>query len=292
MTDAGPPPESGVVWLLGRPAAEALKKRLAAQVASWSGPRVPGLAVVLVGEDPPSRAYVRSKVKACREVGIASVQINLPDTASTSAVLSAVEALNRDPAVHGILVQLPLPRQVDAAQVIAAINPAKDVDGLHPDSLGRLVSGRPGLVPCTPRGVMTLLDYYHIPVAGRRAVVLGRSALVGLPLSLLLLHRDASVTVLHRQSPRPWEQTQQADIVVAAVGHPGLVPGAWIRPGATVVDVGITRTPSGLVGDVSPEVAGVAGALTPVPGGVGPMTVATLLANTVQAAGGAVDVGA
>lgn len=292
MKDPGPPPTSSAVWLLGRPAAAAVKERVAERVAGWPGPRVPGLAVVLVGEDPPSLAYVRSKVRACREVGIQSVQVNLPGTAPTEAVLSAVGALNRDPAVHGILVQLPLPPQVDAARVIAAIDPAKDVDGLHPDSLGRLVSGRPGLVPCTPRGVMTLLDHYHIAVAGRRAVVLGRSALVGLPLALLLLHRDASVTVLHRKSPRPWEQTRDADIVVAAVGRPGLVEPDWIRPGATVVDVGITRTPAGLVGDVAPAVADVAGALTPVPGGVGPLTVATLLANTLQAAGGAVDVGA
>lgn len=292
MKDPGPPPPASVMWLLGRPAAAAVKERVAERVAAWTGPRVPGLAVVLVGEDPPSLAYVRSKVKACRQVGIQSVQINLPETASTGAVLGAVAELNGDPAVHGILVQLPLPPQVDAARVIAAIDPAKDVDGLHPDSLGRLVSGRPGLVPCTPRGVMALLDHYRIPVAGRRAVVLGRSALVGLPLALLLLHRDASVTVLHRKSPRPWEQTRDADIVVAAVGRPGLVEPDWIRPGATVVDVGITRSPGGLLGDVAPAVAAVAGALTPVPGGVGPMTVATLLANTVEAAGSTLDVGA
>ncbi|MDA8197868.1 MAG: bifunctional 5,10-methylenetetrahydrofolate dehydrogenase/5,10-methenyltetrahydrofolate cyclohydrolase [Thermaerobacter sp.] len=292
MKDAAPPSPSSVRWLLGRPAADAVQERVAARVAAWTGPRVPGLAVVLVGEDPPSLAYVRSKRKACRQVGIESVQINLPETASTGAVRSAVAELNRDPAVHGILVQLPLPPQVDAAQIIAAIDPAKDVDGLHPDSLGRLMSGRPGLVPCTPRGVMTLLDHYRIPVAGRRAVVLGRSALVGLPLALLLLHRDASVTVLHSKSPRPWEQTRDADIVVAAVGRPGLVEPEWIRPGATVVDVGITRSPAGLLGDVAPAVAEVAGELTPVPGGVGPMTVATLLANTVEAAGGTLDVGA
>ena len=292
MSDPVLPPPSHAVWLLGRPAAAAVKQRVADRVASWTGPRVPGLAVVLVGEDPPSLSYVRSKVKACREVGIHSVRVNLPGTASTATVLSAVEELNHDPAVHGVLVQLPLPPQVDVARVIAAIDPAKDVDGLHPDSLGRLVSGRPGLVPCTPRGVMTLLDHYQIPVAGRRAVVLGRSALVGLPLALLLLRRDASVTVLHRQSPRPWEQTRDADIVVAAVGRPGLVERDWVRPGATVVDVGITRTPAGLMGDVAPSVAEVAGALTPVPGGVGPMTVATLLANTLEAAGGASDVGA
>lgn len=277
-------PASGVRWLDGRAAAAAVKARVADRVSHWTGPNVPGLAVVLVGSDPPSAAYVRGKVKACRQVGIHSVQVDLPATASTADVLAAVTALNQDRAVHGILVQLPLPPQVDAARVISAVDPAKDVDGLHPDNLGRLMSGRPGLVPCTPAGVMTLLDHYDIPVAGRRAVVLGRSALVGLPLSLLLLQRDASVTVLHRQSAEPWADTRQADVVVAAVGRPRLVGPDWIKPGAVVVDVGITRTPAGLVGDVDPAAAGVAGALTPVPGGVGPMTVATLLANTVRAA--------
>ncbi len=273
-----------VRWLDGRAAAAVVKQRVADAVAHWKGPVAPGLAVVLVGSDPPSAAYVRGKVKACRQVGFHSVQVDLPATASTADVLASVGALNRDPAVHGILVQLPLPPQVDAARVIQAIDSAKDVDGLHPDNLGRLISGRPGLVPCTPAGVITLLDHYAIPIAGRRAVVLGRSVLVGLPLSLLLMQRDATVTVLHRQSPDPREHTRQADLVVSAVGRPGILGADWIKPGAVVVDVGITRTPAGLVGDADPSVASVASALTPVPGGVGPMTVATLLANTLRAA--------
>jgi methylenetetrahydrofolate dehydrogenase (NADP+)/methenyltetrahydrofolate cyclohydrolase len=199
-------------------------------------------------------------------------------------VVRTVERLNEDPGVHGILVQLPLPPQVDSERVVRAIRPDKDVDGLHPENLGRLLRGQPRFVPCTPRGVMTLLDHYEVGIKGRRAVVVGRSTLVGLPLAILLMQRDASVTILHAKSVEPWVHTREADLVVSAVGRPGLLDRKWIRPGAVVVDVGITRTADGLVGDVAPEVQGIARAITPVPGGVGPMTIATLLQNTVAAA--------
>jgi len=277
---------STATTLDGRLVAAAVRRQVGEGVAEWvqSGRAAPGLAVVLVGHHPPSLAYVRGKIKACREVGIRSTLVELSDEVATREVVEAVEHLNADPSVHGVLVQLPLPPQVDEDAVIRAIDPSKDVDGLHPTNLGRLLSGRPHFVPCTPQGVMTLLDYYQVPLAGRRVAVLGRSTLVGLPMALLLMRRDATVTVLHSHSAEPWLHTRAADVVVAAVGRAGLVDSEWVKPGAVVVDVGISRTPSGLVGDVAPEVAQVAGALTPVPGGVGPMTIATLLANTLRAA--------
>jgi methylenetetrahydrofolate dehydrogenase (NADP+)/methenyltetrahydrofolate cyclohydrolase len=278
---------STATTLDGRLVAAAVRRQVGEGVAEWvqSGRAAPGLAVVLVGHHPPSLAYVRGKIKACREVGIRSTLVELSEDVTTAEVVQAVARLNADASVHGVLVQLPLPPQVDQDRVTQAIDPTKDVDGLHPTNLGRLLSGHPQFVPCTPAGVMTLLDYYQVPLAGRSVAVLGRSTLVGLPLALLMMRRNATVTVLHSHSVEPWLHTRTADVVVAAVGRAGLVDQAWIKPGAVVVDVGISRTPTGLVGDVAPEVAEVAGALTPVPGGVGPMTVATLLANTLRAAG-------
>lgn len=243
----------------------------------------PGLAVVLVGDDPASHVYVRNKRRACEDAHIASFEHRLPATARTEDVIAVVRALNEDDKVHGILVQLPLPPQVKADRVLGEIHPAKDVDGLTEVNLGRLAAGRPGLRPCTPCGVLELLDRYHIPLAGSRACVIGRSQLVGLPMALMLLQRQATVTVIHSHTPNPALLAREADLVVAAAGRPGLVTPDWIRRGATVVDVGTTRTADGLVGDVVPEVWDVAGYVTPVPGGVGPMTIAGLIRNTWQA---------
>ncbi|HHY91943.1 MAG TPA: bifunctional methylenetetrahydrofolate dehydrogenase/methenyltetrahydrofolate cyclohydrolase FolD [Firmicutes bacterium] len=245
----------------------------------------PGLAVILVGDDPASHVYVRNKEKACRAVGFASFPHRLPAAAGEERLLELIRCLNADPTVHGILVQLPLPPGFDANRVIQAIDPAKDVDGFHPVNVGRLVSGLPGFVPCTPQGVMHLLSAYHIPVAGRHAVVVGRSNIVGKPLAQLLLAADATVTVCHSKTQNLADLTRAADILVAAVGKPRLITAAMVKPGAVVVDVGINRLPEGLVGDVdSAGVSEVASYLTPVPGGVGPLTIAMLLKNTLQAA--------
>lgn len=245
----------------------------------------PGLAVILVGDDPASHVYVRNKEKACQAVGFASFPHRLPAATSEKELLELIRRLNVDPAVHGILVQLPLPPGFDANRVIQAIDPAKDVDGFHPVNVGRLVSGLPGFVPCTPQGVMHLLAAYHIPVAGRHAVVVGRSNIVGKPLAQLLLAADATVTVCHSKTQNLADLTRAADILVAAVGKPRLITAAMVKPGAVVVDVGINRLPEGLVGDVdSAGVSEVASYLTPVPGGVGPLTIAMLLKNTLQAA--------
>jgi methylenetetrahydrofolate dehydrogenase (NADP+)/methenyltetrahydrofolate cyclohydrolase len=251
-----------------------------------AGGVVPGLATVLVGDDHASHVYVANKEKACGEVGIRSFGHRLPAGTSQAELTALVHRLGADPAVHGILVQLPLPPSLDAQQVVEAIPPDKDVDGLHPVNQGRLMAGRPGLRPCTPLGVLRLLDECGTPLAGAHAAVVGRSVLVGKPVALLLLERHATVTLCHSRTRDLGAEVGRADVVVAATGRAGLVRGAWIRPGAVVVDVGIARGPDGkLCGDVEFEAARERAAwITPVPGGVGPMTIAMLLANTVSAA--------
>lgn len=246
----------------------------------------PGLRVVLVGEDPASEVYVKNKDRAATKAGFEVGTHRLPAETSQGDLLALVDQLNGDPAVHGILVQLPLPRGLDADEVVRRLDPAKDVDGLHPENVAALQTGQPGLVPCTPAGCIELLDRAEIPIEGRRAVVLGRSMLVGKPVAALLLARNATVTVAHSRTRDLPELCRQADILVAAVGRPEMVQGDWIRPGAAVLDVGINRLEDGrLVGDVDFQSAlGRAGWLTPVPGGVGPMTIAMLLKNTAWAA--------
>jgi methylenetetrahydrofolate dehydrogenase (NADP+)/methenyltetrahydrofolate cyclohydrolase len=247
----------------------------------------PGLAVILAGEDPASQVYVRNKVRACEETGVRSSLLRFDGNVSQAALLDAVGRLNEDPAIHGILVQLPLPKHVDALRVLGAVSPAKDVDGFHDANLGALLAGKPGLVPCTPAGVMRLLDHAGVPLAGRRAVVLGRSNIVGKPLALLLLQRDATVTICHSKTAQLESIAQQADVLVAAIGRAKLVTAAMVKPGACVVDVGVNRLPDGtLAGDVDFQaVKDVAGWITPVPGGVGPMTIAMLLENCLYASG-------
>jgi methylenetetrahydrofolate dehydrogenase (NADP+)/methenyltetrahydrofolate cyclohydrolase len=246
----------------------------------------PGLAVVLVGDDPASRVYVRNKDKAALEAGFSVRTIELPANTAQTALIAQVKALNSDPSVHGILVQLPLPKGIDEKAVVRAIDPAKDVDGFHPENVAALALGGRGLFPCTPLGCLEMLARSDLPVAGKRAVVIGRSMLVGKPLALLLLARDATVTVCHSRTRDLAEVVRSGEIVFAAVGKPELVRADWIRPGAVVVDVGINRLADGrLVGDVAfAEVAARAGAITPVPGGVGPMTIAMLLCNTALSA--------
>ena len=246
----------------------------------------PGLAVILVGDDPASRVYVRNKARACDEAGVRSTLFELPASVTQSELLNRVEALNTDPAVHGILVQLPLPGHVDAAELLGAVTPAKDVDGFHEANLGALLAGRPRLVPCTPAGVLRLLEHAKVPLAGRRAVVIGRSSIVGKPLALLLLRKDATVTICHSKSGDLERIAVEADLLVAAVGRAKLVGAAMVKPGACVVDVGVNRLPDGsLAGDVDfAAVRDIAGWITPVPGGVGPMTIAMLLENCVNAA--------
>ena len=250
----------------------------------------PGLAVVLVGEDPASHVYVRSKGKATVEAGMESFEFRMPDTASHAEVLAKVEELNADPRVHGILVQLPLPKQVDETAIINAIDPAKDVDGFHVINAGRLSTGQDAMVPCTPLGCLLMLrDHLGKKMEGAAAVIVGRSNIVGKPMAQLLLGDNCTVTIAHSRTRDLPGVVRQADIVVAAVGRPEMVRGDWIKPGATVIDVGINRIErdgkTKLVGDVCfEEAARVAGAITPVPGGVGPMTIACLLVNTVTAA--------
>jgi methylenetetrahydrofolate dehydrogenase (NADP+) / methenyltetrahydrofolate cyclohydrolase len=242
------------------------------------------LATVLVGDDAASDVYIRLKHKASTEVGIESRDVRLAATTSEAELLTCVRELNADDSVDGILVQLPLPEGIDESRIIAAIDPVKDVDGLHPFNAGQLLLGRPTYVGATPVGVLALLDEYGVGLVGARAVVIGRSDIVGKPAALLLLQRHATVTVCHSRTRDLAAEVARADVVVSAVGVPGLVQAAWVKEGATVIDVGITRTQAGLVGDVAPEVAERAGLLTPVPGGVGPMTIAMLLRNAVKAA--------
>ncbi|AUS79273.1 bifunctional methylenetetrahydrofolate dehydrogenase/methenyltetrahydrofolate cyclohydrolase [Actinoalloteichus sp. AHMU CJ021] len=251
----------------------------------------PGLATVLVGDDPGSHAYVRGKHRDCAKVGIESIRVDLPATASQGEVEAAVDELNADPACTGYLVQLPLPGRLDAGTVLERIDPAKDADGLQPVNLGRLVLGEPGPLPCTPRGIVELLRRYDVPLAGANVAVVGRGVTVGRPLGLLLTRRseNATVTLCHTGTRDLDAELRRADVVVAAAGVPGLVRPDSIKPGAAVLDVGITRTAEGLVGDVAPETRETAGYLAPMPGGVGPMTRAMLLLNVVEAAERAAD---
>ena len=275
----------------GKALAARLRSQLAEEVAPWAqrhGVR-PTLAAVLVGDNPASRVYVGKKQQACRKAGLESRLVELPADVPQARLLETVDQLNADPGVHGVLVQLPLPPQMETQEVLRRVDPRKDVDGFHPENVGLLVQGRPRFVPCTPAGICRLLQHYEIPTAGRHVVVLGRSDIVGKPMANLLLRRgpegDATVTVCHSRTPEPARFTREADILIAAVGRPRMVTDDMVRPGATVIDVGINRTPEGLVGDVDFEaVRQVAGFITPVPGGVGPLTVAMLLWNTFQAA--------
>ena len=267
----------------GKAHAAALRVEVARQVATLA--RAPGLAVVLVGDDPASAVYVRNKERACREAGMVGVEHRLPADTPQAALLDLVRALNADPAIDGILVQLPLPGHINANAVIATIDPDKDVDGFHPVNVGRLASGLHGFVPCTPRGCMILVKEVRGDIAGLDALVIGRSNIVGKPMAHLLLRESATVTIAHSRTRDLPEVCRRADVLIAAVGQPELVRGDWIKPGATVIDVGINRVDNRLVGDVAfNEVAEVAGAITPVPGGVGPMTIACLLQNTLVSA--------
>jgi methylenetetrahydrofolate dehydrogenase (NADP+)/methenyltetrahydrofolate cyclohydrolase len=243
-----------------------------------------GLATILVGDDPASDVYINLKHKAADQVGIESIDRRLPASTSEDDVLEQIEEFNEDDSIDGILVQTPLPDHIDEARVMRTIDPMKDVDGLHPLNAGQLFLGRQTFVGATPVGVVRLLEEYRIPVAGARAVVVGRSVIVGRPLAMLLLHANATVTICHSRTEDLARHTLDADILVAAVGVPGVITADMVKLGATVIDVGITRTEVGLVGDVAADVAEVAGFLTPVPGGVGPMTIAALLGNAVRAA--------
>jgi len=275
----------------GKQFAAKLREKMTGQIASIKADHniVPGLAVVLVGEDPASQVYVRSKGKQAKECGITSIEHKLEDTTSEEFLLNLINDMNKDPAINGILVQLPLPKHIDSAKVLQAIDPAKDVDGFHPINVGMLSTGGEGMIPCTPLGSLMMLQDYHGDLTGMTAVVVGRSNIVGKPMFNLLLQQSCTVTMAHSRTKNIEAVVREADIVVAAVGVPELVKGSWIKPGATVIDVGINRieTPEGktkLVGDVHFESAEkVAGAITPVPGGVGPMTIACLLYNTMVA---------
>ena len=285
-----------------------IRAELSAEVKALTASGVqPGLAVVLVGHNPASEVYVRGKVKSCEELGIYSEKHTPPETATTEELLAVVEDLNRRDEIDGILVQLPLPAQVDAKKVLLAVDPAKDVDGFHPMNVGYLSTQRPGLVPCTPAGVIEILKRSRIAIAGQEAVVVGRSDIVGKPVAMLLLNSNATVTVCHSKTRDLPGVCRRADILVAAIGRAGMVTRDYVKPGATVIDVGINKVTdraeferyfagnkkreetflakgSTLVGDVHPEVGEIAGAITPVPGGVGPLTIAMLMANTVKAA--------
>jgi methylenetetrahydrofolate dehydrogenase (NADP+) / methenyltetrahydrofolate cyclohydrolase len=249
--------------------------------------RQPGLAVILVGHDPASEIYVRNKIKTCHDLGIYSEKITPPDSISTEDLLGILEGLNQRNEIDGILVQSPLPKQVDKRRILLGMQPDKDVDGFHPLNVGSLVADIPAPRPCTPAGIVELLRRYQIPVTGKHAVVVGRSDIVGKPMALLLLHQSATVTICHSKTSNLAEECRRADILVAAIGRPALLTRDFIKPGATVIDVGQNRGPDGkgLVGDVDPGAAKeLAGAYTPVPGGVGPLTIAMLMSNTVRAA--------
>ena len=285
-----------------------IKEEVAAQVKELTSQGIrPGLAAVLAGNDPASQIYVRNKVRACEQLGIHSEQLTPPDSVSTDEMIELVNDLNRREDIDGILVQLPLPPQVDSKQVLLAVSPEKDVDGFHPVNVGYLSTQRPGLTPCTPAGIIEILKRSGVEIAGRDAVVLGRSDIVGKPVAMMLINHNATVTVCHSRTVDLPGYTASADILVAAIGKPAMVTPNMVKPGATVIDVGINRVMdkekvrqyfgddrkrldefarrgSTLVGDVHPAVAEVAGAITPVPGGVGPLTIAMLMANTVKAA--------
>ena len=267
---------------------KALAKKVRLQVAEQAAalPRQPGLAVILVGDDPASAVYVRNKEKDCQQCGIRSLEYKLSAETSQQALLALIARLNEDPAADGILVQLPLPRHIDSRAVLEAIRPDKDADAFHPENAGRMLTGEPAVWPCTPAGVMELLHEYGISPAGKRCVVLGRSNIVGKPMALLLLRENGTVTVCHSATPDLGEETRRADILVSAVGRPGLIGAAQVKEGAVVIDVAINRTPEGkLCGDVDFDaVAPKASYITPVPGGVGPMTRAILMKNVLALA--------
>jgi methylenetetrahydrofolate dehydrogenase (NADP+) / methenyltetrahydrofolate cyclohydrolase len=292
----------------GTKIAQGIRREVAAEVKTMAAAGIrPGLAVVLVGHNAASEIYVRGKVKACEEVGIYSEKLTPPESASTSELLAVIDDLNRREEIDGILVQLPLPRQVDSKKVLLSVDPAKDVDGFHPMNVGFLSTQRPGLVPCTPAGVLEILQRSNIPIAGREAVVVGRSDIVGKPAAMLLINANATVTICHSKTHDLPAVCRRADILVAAIGRAGMITRDFVKPGATVIDVGMNsvtdpaefqrffagntkreetfrKKGSTLIGDVHPEVAEVAGAMTPVPGGVGPLTIAMLMFNTVKAA--------
>lgn len=268
--------------LSGHEAAKTVYQELRQTLSSL--PFVPSLRVIRLGEDPASVSYVRLKDKRARELGLLSQVEVYPADTPEGALLERIETLNQDPEVDGILVQLPLPAHIRTERVLEAISPLKDVDGFHPFNVGKLWSGGEGLFPCTPLGIVRLLQHYGVELRGKEVVVLGRSNIVGKPLAGLLLREDATVTVAHSRTRNLPEITRRAEVLVVAVGKPHLVRKEWVRPGAIVVDVGVNRVEAKLLGDVHPEVAEVASAVTPVPGGVGPMTVAMLMANTVKAA--------
>lgn len=275
----------------GKKMAEQIQGEIAEEVIDFiqNNAFTPCLAAVLVGENPASEVYVRNKRRACERVGIESKLIRLPDTTTEEELLTQIAKLNKDRDVHGILVQLPLPRQIDERRVLLAVNPAKDVDAFHPENVGRLVQGRPRFLPCTPHGVQQLLIRSGIPTAGQHVVIVGRSDIVGKPLAMMLVQRgegaDATVTVCHSRTKNLAEITRSADIVVIAIGQPKFLKADMVKPGAVVIDVGINRTDEGLVGDVDfGPVSEVASKITPVPRGVGPLTVTMLLYNTLQAA--------
>jgi methylenetetrahydrofolate dehydrogenase (NADP+) / methenyltetrahydrofolate cyclohydrolase len=272
----------------GKKVAEHLRKEVREEVKKLKEETniVPGLAAVLVGTNPASQIYVRNKRKACEEVGIYSEEYNLPEDITEGDLLSLVEKLNHDEKIHGILVQLPLSKQINEAKILRAVSPMKDIDGFHPENVGLLVEGNPRFIPCTPYGIIKLLDYYGIEIQGKEAVVVGRSNIVGKPISLLLLHRHATVTISHSRTRSLAEVTLRADILVAAIGRAKLITEDMVKEGATVIDVGINRLPDGkLSGDVDFErVSEKASYITPVPGGVGPMTIGMLLWNTLSSA--------
>jgi methylenetetrahydrofolate dehydrogenase (NADP+)/methenyltetrahydrofolate cyclohydrolase len=292
----------------GTKIAQEIRSEVAAEVKTMAAAGIrPGLAVVLVGHNPASEIYVRGKVKACEEVGIHSEKLTPAESATTSELLAVIDDLNRRDDIDGILVQLPLPRQVDSKKVLLSVDPAKDVDGFHPMNVGFLATQRPGLVPCTPAGVLEILQRSKISIAGREAVVVGRSDIVGKPAAMLLLNANATVTVCHSKTHDLPAVCRRADILVAAIGRAGMITRDFVKPGATVIDVGMNsvtdpaefqrffagnpkreetfrKKGSTLIGDVHPDVADIAGAMTPVPGGVGPLTIAMLMFNTVKAA--------
>lgn len=278
------------VILDGRASAARIKHKLAHHIVSLQKKHkiVPGLAVIRAGDHQASQVYVASKMQQCQEVGIQSFQATFKEKTSHEEILEQIHRFNANPQVHGILVQMPLPRHLDSEKIIHAIDPLKDVDGLHPENLGALMAGVPRIVPCTPQGCLSLLRQYRKNLKGLLTVIIGRSILVGKPLALLLLQENCTIVIAHSKTHRLPELCRQADILVAAAGHPCLVKGSWVKPGAIVLDVGINRMAnkdgtSDLLGDVDfEEVKEIAGAITPVPGGVGPMTVAALLQNTVK----------
>jgi len=296
------------IILDGTKIAQEIRSEVAAEVKTMAAAGMrPGLAVVLVGHNPASEIYVRGKVKACEEVGVYSEKLTPPESATTAELLAVIDDLNQRDEIDGILVQLPLPPQVDSKKVLLAVDPAKDVDGFHPMNVGFLSTQRPGLVPCTPAGVIEILKRSHIAIAGREAVVVGRSDIVGKPAAMLLINANATVTVCHSKTHDLPAVCRRADILVAAIGRAGMITRDYVKPGGTVIDVGMNtvtdaaefqrffagnakreenfrKKGSTLMGDVHPEVAEVAGAITPVPGGVGPLTIAMLMFNTVKAA--------